>query len=334
MPRGGPVLQSPKLSAGPLLTRAPPPGHAPVAVGYQKASKGRTLSVLRPLKLLAISALCTASATPAPAPAARAFGQNQDEKKAAEQKKSEKKDVNRKGPVLTGDNIAETVVLVYGGRPVLEQVRRTGVERGRVARTNGDGSAVEISYERFFKRGETSEKDKIRLDQKRPNLEYSIIYSDGRVWGLLKGTPFTPRQEELAEFDALRQHGIETLLRYKENGATPTFVSKDNQKNIELWVLDLVDKEKRRTRYYISAQTGRVLWLEYEAEQPGGPPVKYRKTFHDYRIVQGTRVPYRTVLYANDRKLEEQQIMTVTYGVKMEDATFKNEAGADNSGGF
>jgi hypothetical protein len=40
------------------------------------------------------------------------------------------------------------------------------------------------------------------------------------------------------------------------------------------------------------------------------------------------------VLYANDKKLEELQINTVTYGVKMEDATFKTEAEADNSGGF
>ena len=288
--------------------------------------------MLRPIKILAFAALCAAGL--APAQASRAFVQNKDEKKAADQKKSEKKDEKGKTGALTGDNIAETVVLVYGSRPVLEQVRRTGVERGRVSRTNGDGSSVEISYERFFKRGENSEKDKIRLDQKRPNLEYSIIYSDGRVWGLLKGTPFTPRQEELAEFDAHRQRGIEALLRYKENGSTPTYVGKDNQKNIELWMLDLVDKEKRRTRYYISAQTGRVLWLEYELEQSGGPPVKYRRTFHDYRIVQNTRVPYRTVLYANDRKLEEQQVMTVTYGVKIEDATFKNEAEADKSGGF
>ena len=51
--------------------------------------------------------------------------------------------------------------------------------------------------------------------------------------------------------------------------------------------------------------------------------------------MQSTRVPYRTVLYANDKKLEELQINTVTYGVKMEDATFKGETeGGDNSGDF
>ncbi len=264
-----------------------------------------------------------------------ARAQNKDAEQSAEKKKDEKKDSGKKGgQTLTGDNVAETVVLVYGGRPVLEHVRRTGVERGRVSRTGGDGTEVEISYERFFKRGESSEKDKIRLNQKRPNLEYSIIYNDGKTWGLLKGTPFTPRQEELADFDAYRYHSIESLLRYKENGSTPTFVGEDSQKNIKLWVLDLVDKQKRKTRYYISAATGRVLWLEYEEAPPGGQPVKYRKTFHDYRVVQSTRVPYRTVLYANERKLEELQINTVTYGVKMEDATFKSESESDNSGGF
>ena len=247
----------------------------------------------------------------------------------------QKKENKNNGAGLSAEAIAETVILVYGSRPLLEQVRRSGVERGRLSRTGSDGAAVEIDYQRLFKRGETSEKDKIRLDQKRPNLEYSLIYNDGRTWGVIKGTSFVPRQEELTDFEAHRQHSIETLLRYKENGATITFVGKDKQKNIDMWILDLADKEGRKTRYFISAQTAKVLWLEYEiTPQGGGAPVKYRRTFHDYRVVQGTRVPYRTVLYANDKKLEESQINTMTYGVKMDDSTFKNESEAANSDGF
>jgi hypothetical protein len=100
-----------------------------------------------------------------------------------------------------------------------------------------------------------------------------------------------------------------------------------------MWVLDLTEKGGSRTRYYISSQTGKVLWLEYEAPPPaGGAPVKYRRTFHDYRVVQGTRVPYRSVLYANDKRQEEAQILTVTYGVKMEDSRFKSEEAANTNG--
>jgi hypothetical protein len=82
-------------------------------------------------------------------------------------------------------------------------------------------------------------------------------------------------------------------------------------------LLELTDKDKKATRYYISSKTGRILWLEYEADG-----VKYKRTFHNYRVVQGTLVPYRTVLYAGDRQVEESQVLTVTYGVRMEDSVF------------
>ena len=120
-------------------------------------------------------------------------------------------------------------------------------------------------------------------------------------------------------------HSIEALLRYKENGSTIAFVGKEKQKGLDLYVLDLTDKEKRRTRYYISAKTLHVLWLEYEeAPEPGATPVKYTRAFHDYRGVQNTLVPYRTVLLADGKQVQETRILTVTYGLKLEGSIFQN----------
>jgi hypothetical protein len=224
----------------------------------------------------------------------------------------------------TAEQIAETVVAVYGIRERLAQIRRTGLERGRITRVNGEGATEEIIYERRFMRGETSDKDKVRLDQRKPSLEYSLVLNDGRVFGVVKGTTFTPRQEEVAEFLSQSHRGLDALLRYKENGSTVTLAGKDKQKGIDMWLLDLTDKEKRTTRYFVSSATGRILWLEYEGTAQGSTsPVKYRRTFHDYRVVQGTRVPYRSVLYADGKQLEESQLLTVTYGIKMDDSLFQ-----------
>jgi hypothetical protein len=44
--------------------------------------------------------------------------------------------------------------------------------------------------------------------------------------------------------------------------------------------------------------------------------------------VQGTLVPYRTVLYEGDKQIEECQVLTVTYGVKTEDSVFDNPQAA------
>lgn len=226
----------------------------------------------------------------------------------------------------TAEQVAETVVAIYGGREGLKQIRRNGVERGRATSINAEGRTEESSYERRFIRGESSDKDRIRLDQKKPTQEYALIYGDGNTFGLSpNGSAFAPRHDLTVDFMGQVWHDIDALLRYKENGSTLTLVGRDKQKNLDLFVLDLTDKEKRRTRYYISARTFRVLWLEYEeAPNVGTAPIKYSRKFHDYRYAQGTLVPFRIVLLEDGKQTQEKRILTVTYGVKIEEALFRN----------
>lgn len=236
--------------------------------------------------------------------------------------KNEKIDRNQK--TLTAEQVAELTVLVYGSRPVLAQIRRNGVERGRITRFMTDGKTEEATYERRFIRGESADKDKIRLDQKMPTMEYSLIFGEGRLWGVINGAAFTPRQDTADAFLSQHRHSIESLLRYKENGTTINLVGKDKQKGLDLYVLDLTDKDKRTTRYYISARTFHVLWLEYEEANSGAAPLKYSKRFSDYRYAQSTLVPYRTILMEDGKQTQETRILTVTFGVKVDDTLFKN----------
>jgi hypothetical protein len=226
---------------------------------------------------------------------------------------------------LTADQIAETVIFVYGQRELLKQIRRNGVERGRVTSIGSDGRMEESTYERRFIRGESADKDKVRLDQKTSAAEYSLVYGEGRTWGIINGAIFTPRQDAAESFLSQMWHGIDALLRYKENGSTLALIGRDKQKGIDLYMLDLTDKEGRKTRYYISANTFRILWLEYE--QPataGGQAVKYLRKFSDYRYAQGTLVPFRTLFFEDGKQTQEIRILTVTFGIKMEDSLFQN----------
>ena len=48
----------------------------------------------------------------------------------------------KEGQMPTAEQVAETVILIYGGgggRSVLDQIRRNGVERGKLTRTASDG---------------------------------------------------------------------------------------------------------------------------------------------------------------------------------------------------
>jgi hypothetical protein len=230
---------------------------------------------------------------------------------------------------FTAEQIVESTIFVYGSRPVLDQIRRNGVERGRITRFLTDGKVEEATYERRFVRGENSEKDKVRLDQKMPTIEYSLVYGEGRMFGIINGAAFTPKQDAVTTFLSQHRHSIDTLLRYKENGSTLTLVGKDKQKGLDLYVIDVVDKEKRSTRYYISAKSLHVLWLEYEeASAPGAPPVKYTRKFFDYRPAQSTLVPYRTVLLEDGKQTQETRVLTVTFGIKLDDALFQNPEAA------
>ena len=152
-----------------------------------------------------------------------------------------------------------------------------------------------------------------------------MIFGDGKIFGIINGSPFTPRADATADFMSQQAHSIDALLRYKENESKLASAGKDKHQGIDVYVLDLTDKANRKTRYFVSARTFRVLWLEYEETPPGASsPVKYMKRFYDYRYAQNTLVPYRTVLTEDGKQTVETHILTVTYGVKMEDSLFQN----------
>ena len=235
-----------------------------------------------------------------------------------------KADKNQRMP--TAEQVVETAILYFGSRPLLSTIRRNGVERGRICKPSCEaGKVEEASYERRFVRGESMDKDKVRLDQKMPTLEYSLIYGSGRLWGIINGASFTPRQDAADTFLAQHRHSIDSLLRYKENGSTITLVGRDKQKGLDLYIVDLLDKDKQSTRYFLSARSLHVLWLEYQEPAPGGStPLKYERRFLNYRVAQGTLVPYRTLLMEEGKQIQETLILNVTYGIKLDDALFKS----------
>src|SRR5215510_9081342 len=229
---------------------------------------------------------------------------------------------------LTAEQVAETAIAMAGngfGRAVLTQIRRNGLEIGKETRTRADGKSEESRYELRFVHGEKPEQDKVRIDSKTPQAGYSLVYGEGRLFGIINGATFTPKPDTAADFISKQAHSIDALLRYKENESKVTTAGKDKQQGIDLYVIDLVDKADRKTRYFISAKTFRILLLEYEETPPGGgTAVKYTKRFYDYRVAQGTQVPFRTVTMEDGKLTSETHILTITYGVKMDDALFKN----------
>ncbi len=222
----------------------------------------------------------------------------------------------------TAEQIAETAIFLYGfggGRNTLNQIRKTALERGRISVLNGEGRMEQATYQKWTTRGESLAKEKIRLDQEFPSARYSLVYSDEKTFGIFNDTVFTPRDDAARAFQNQIFFGLESLLRYKENGSTLALVGKEKIGGVDFHVVDVTDKQDRKIRFYVSAKSFRVMMLEYE---DGG--VKYRRKYYDYNAAQGTLFPFRTVLYADGKVVEETDIGTVTYGQKIDDNLFSS----------
>jgi len=234
---------------------------------------------------------------------------------------------NAAGKNVTAEAVVEWVIAIYGGgigRPVLDQVRRNGNEQGEIVKISADGRTETANYSWRFIRGASGDKDKIRVDQKSPTLEYALVFNAGQTFGIMNGAAFVPRQEATDSFLNQQRRGLDALLRYKENESSITLLNREKQKGLDLYVVEVTDKEKRHTRYYISSRTLRVLWLEYEEPGAAGTPVNFVKKFSDYRYAQNTLIPKHTELFEDGKQTQEMTIKTITYGVRMDDALFQH----------
>lgn len=227
-----------------------------------------------------------------------------------------------KAGVFTAEQVAEAAIYLYsgfGGRENLSQIRKTTFERGRMTIVNLEGITEKATYERWVMRAESLDKERIRLDQVYPASRYSLIYNNDKIFGIFNEQVFAPREDVTKSFEHQIWHGLEALLRYKENGATLALSGKEKIMGVEFHRLDLTDKQNRKTRYFISTKSFRVMHLEYTESG-----IKYLRKFYDYNYAQGTLFPFRTVLWANDKQVEETEVLTVSYGLKIEESMFQS----------
>jgi hypothetical protein len=222
---------------------------------------------------------------------------------------------------VTAEQVAESVVFLYSGfrgRENLNQIRKTTLERGKMSIVNPEGQTEKSNYERWVMRADSLDKERIRFNQEYPNSRYSLVFSSDKIFGLYNEQIFEPRSDILKSFENQIWHGLEALLRYKENGSTLALDGKEKIMGVEFYRLDVTDKQNRQTRFFISAKTLRVMQLGYSEGN-----IKYLRKFYDYNFAQNTLFPFRTVLWANDKQIEETEVQTVSYGMKIEDALFQ-----------
>lgn len=278
-----------------------------------------TLSILLLSGVLAVSAQETAKPTPTvqPTPTASPTPAGNQNPNIQATQPNTAIDKNN----LTAEQLAESTIFIYGGglgRVNLDQIRKTTIERGKINTTDAKGKPETANYELLIMRGENLEKEKVRLDRAFPNSKFALISANEKVFGIFNNNVFAPREDALKEFQNRIWHGLEALLRYKENGSTLVLAGREKHLGVDFYLLDVTDKQNRKTRFFISQKSFRVMALEYTADA-----IKYKRKFYDYNYAQGTLVPYRTVLWADDKIVEEMSIQTISFGQKIENYMFE-----------
>lgn len=221
---------------------------------------------------------------------------------------------------LTAEQVAEAAITVYGGfggRNILNQIRKTTFERGKITINNAKGQIEKANYERWILRGDSLDKERIRFNQEYPNVKFSLIYNNDKIFGIFNDKEFVPTDDASKKFESQIWHGMEALLRYKENGAILALDGKEKILGVEFFRLEVTDKQNRKTRFFVSTKYYKVMMLEYSEDN-----VKYRRKFYDYNYVQGTLVFLRTVLWADDKQVEETEIGVMSFGQKIDETIF------------
>jgi len=167
-------------------------------------------------------------------------------------------------------------------------------------------------------RGDSLDKERIRFDQEFPNAKFSLVYKDNKIFGIFNDSVFQPREDAAKAFENQIWHGLEALLRYKENGSTIELVGKEKLMGVEFHLLDVTDKQNRKTRFFISAKQFRVMILEYTEDG-----IKYKRKFYNYNYAQGTLFPYYTILWADGKQIEETTVQTITFGQRVQEDLFQ-----------
>ncbi len=277
------------------------------------------------LFLLLFAGVSAFGQTPSPTPNRSESAPNRPEPtpKKSEAKEEKKPSKNLKDALknLTVDQVVELAILVYanpGGREKMKQIRKTEVERGKLTTTNAAGQTINANYLRWVQRGEPG-KDKFRLDQEQPTATFALVQNDDKVFGIYNESVFQPREDAIATFQDRLLHSIDSLLWYKENGSKIELAGREKILGVDFYLIDLTDSKDRKTRYYVSAKTFRVMMLDYET---GG--VKHTRKFRDYKYAQGVLVPFHSELMVDDKVIEEIRVGTVTFGQKLDETLFSS----------
>lgn len=242
------------------------------------------------------------------------------------------KQITSKKPAdWTADELAERVAISYRGFNFsqLKKVYNTGREEGRITivTTNGDLGGT---YVRRYVDGPKMQQDRVRLDiifetspKPEQQLRYTLTYNGASVWAAQDNRYVSPDASAATAFKASVVNDYTALFRWQEDGATLARIAPKKIQGLEFDVIEETRPDGGKLRFLISPKTYRILHVEYDvALVDGQPPVTFRESYSDFRVIQEVLVPSKRKLRQNEALVQTIELGNATYGVAHDDSVF------------
>lgn len=192
----------------------------------------------------------------------------------------------------TADQVVERFIAATGGRAAYAKLRSRSAS-GTITLSTPAGDmtgSIEMVNEAPNKARSLIKVDLTALGAGQLVLDQRFDGIDGYVLDTLQGN----RPLEGSQLEAMRNTSFpHPLLNYKELGATVQLIGKEKVGDRDAHVIVLEPPSGPPTRFSIDAETYLLLEAVMKIDVPQlGREVEQRTTLHDYREVDGVKLPY------------------------------------------
>jgi len=238
--------------------------------------------------------------------------------------------------ISAAELVAETAIVMYGGRAALKAARSSIREEGTIRLATEQGDATGVFTRREVEEAKSWE-DLLRTDLELSppeaarkagapsKIKYSLAFNGASVWAAQNDQYITPSPESEAAFRSQLSHDYMSLLRYKEDGSKIELIGPETVVGIDTQVMDLTLPNGEKTRYWISSKSYHILHLEYDLKLPDGSTGRIRVSYYPpYRIVQNTLAPTRIVMEQGGKFVQEITLHSFSYSAKLDTQIFQH----------
>lgn len=213
------------------------------------------------------------------------------------------------------ENIIQMSIEAQGGREALEKVRESYVvTEFKVYSPSGELLGESKTYTRH-------EPMKFRREDSILGMVVITGYDGEKAWIQRGEMAIEAPRTVLDSIKASERRG-NLLLKYIDKGCKLEYLGISNIEGKDCYGIKFTDIEGLETSVFFDNETYLPIKTEYSAPNEFGKVVKYEYFSYDFRTVEGTKVPFRSVVYGDGKKIIESMIKEIKFNPGLDDKIF------------